>query len=285
MIVPVLAGCAAGGPGRSSACACSEVAFVLVLTGALAWDGWFASADQNATWSPVLGSSPSSAQWPPRSGGLGCHDLVDGICRPAGSGEPLRSRGEPSRSRVRRGSRWPGRCARRSRFACPCRARCRAVSGARCWRQAFSAVVVRGAGGNSGLVRRRAGCEVCHGRPGRMSPGLVMAGTGGALVRRDAGWHGRQRRYHGQGSAAALRRPGGRGFDVSGGSPSRCAARALRAAGHERGREDLHDGGAGGTRPAGPGHCPGAGLRPLPRASPIRDRWGSCCRRAGSRRI
>src|ERR1035441_10171236 len=24
-----------------------------------------------------------------------------------------------------------------------------------------------------------AGCEVCHGWPGRMSPGLVMAGTGG----------------------------------------------------------------------------------------------------------
>jgi len=31
-----------------------EVAFVLVLTGALVWAGWFASASQNATWSPVL---------------------------------------------------------------------------------------------------------------------------------------------------------------------------------------------------------------------------------------
>ena len=31
-----------------------EVAFVLVLTGALVWDGWFASASQNATWSWVL---------------------------------------------------------------------------------------------------------------------------------------------------------------------------------------------------------------------------------------
>ena len=31
-----------------------EVAFVLVLTGALAWAGWFASASQNATWSPFL---------------------------------------------------------------------------------------------------------------------------------------------------------------------------------------------------------------------------------------
>ena len=54
MIVPVLAGCAAGGPGTSSACACCEVAFVLVLTGALVWAGWFASASQNATWIPVL---------------------------------------------------------------------------------------------------------------------------------------------------------------------------------------------------------------------------------------
>ena len=30
------------------------VAFVLVLTGALVWAGSFASASQNATWSPVL---------------------------------------------------------------------------------------------------------------------------------------------------------------------------------------------------------------------------------------
>jgi hypothetical protein len=32
----------------------SEVAFVLVLAGALVWAGWFASASQNATWSAVL---------------------------------------------------------------------------------------------------------------------------------------------------------------------------------------------------------------------------------------
>jgi hypothetical protein len=31
-----------------------EVAFVLVLAGALVWDGWFASASQNATLTPVL---------------------------------------------------------------------------------------------------------------------------------------------------------------------------------------------------------------------------------------
>ena len=31
-----------------------EVAFVLVLAGALVWAGWFASASQNATWTPVL---------------------------------------------------------------------------------------------------------------------------------------------------------------------------------------------------------------------------------------
>ena len=32
----------------------SEVAFVLVLTGALVWAGWFASDSQAATWSTVL---------------------------------------------------------------------------------------------------------------------------------------------------------------------------------------------------------------------------------------
>ena len=34
----------------------SEVAFVLVLTGALAWMGWFASPVQAATWSAVVAS-------------------------------------------------------------------------------------------------------------------------------------------------------------------------------------------------------------------------------------
>jgi hypothetical protein len=46
-----------------------EVAFVLVLTGALVWAGWFASASQNATWSTVLititaaGATASSIRW------------------------------------------------------------------------------------------------------------------------------------------------------------------------------------------------------------------------------
>ena len=31
-----------------------KVAFVLVLAGAMAWVEWFASASQNATWTPVL---------------------------------------------------------------------------------------------------------------------------------------------------------------------------------------------------------------------------------------
>jgi hypothetical protein len=31
-----------------------QVTFVLVLAGALVWAGWFASASQNATWTPVL---------------------------------------------------------------------------------------------------------------------------------------------------------------------------------------------------------------------------------------
>jgi hypothetical protein len=31
-----------------------EVAFVLVLAGVGTWNGWFASASQNATWTPVV---------------------------------------------------------------------------------------------------------------------------------------------------------------------------------------------------------------------------------------
>ncbi|MFY9933668.1 MAG: hypothetical protein WAK82_37260 [Streptosporangiaceae bacterium] len=31
-----------------------QVAFVLVLTGALVWDGWFASVSQNVMWTPAL---------------------------------------------------------------------------------------------------------------------------------------------------------------------------------------------------------------------------------------
>jgi len=38
-----------------------EVAFVLVLTGALVWAGWFASAIQAATWTPVLSITAGTA--------------------------------------------------------------------------------------------------------------------------------------------------------------------------------------------------------------------------------
>jgi hypothetical protein len=44
-----------------------EVAFVLVLTGALVWAGWFASASQNATWTPVLVSIAVVAAVTPRA--------------------------------------------------------------------------------------------------------------------------------------------------------------------------------------------------------------------------
>jgi hypothetical protein len=44
-----------------------------------------------------------------------------------------------------------------------------------------------GTGRPAGMVAAR---EVCHGRAGRMSPGLVMAARAGAPVRRDAGLHG-----------------------------------------------------------------------------------------------
>ena len=47
------AGCAAGA-GEKLSVRLLLVAFVLVLTGALVWAGWFASASQNATWTPVL---------------------------------------------------------------------------------------------------------------------------------------------------------------------------------------------------------------------------------------
>jgi hypothetical protein len=43
------------------------VAFVLVLTGALVWAGWFASASQNATWTPVLVSIAVVAAVTPRA--------------------------------------------------------------------------------------------------------------------------------------------------------------------------------------------------------------------------
>jgi Zn-dependent protease with chaperone function len=46
------------------------VAFVLVLAGALVWAGWFASASQAATWTPVLVSiavGGAVAPWKRRS--------------------------------------------------------------------------------------------------------------------------------------------------------------------------------------------------------------------------
>jgi hypothetical protein len=43
-----------------------EVGFVLVLAGALVWAGWFASASQNATWTPVLVSLAVVAAVAPR---------------------------------------------------------------------------------------------------------------------------------------------------------------------------------------------------------------------------
>ena len=80
------------------------VAFVLVLTGALVWAGWFASDSQNATWSPFLITiaviaGPIGAviarrrSWMSRSRR---RDLL--ACGRPGRGEPSRSRG--------RGSRW-----------------------------------------------------------------------------------------------------------------------------------------------------------------------------------
>ena len=106
MIVPVLPGCAAG-PRRSSACACSWWRTFLSWPGR--WCGGVVRVRQRMPrgarcWSP----SPSSAQWPPGGGGLGCHDLVDGIGRPAAG---LAAAGPRDRAGGGRGGR--GRCVRR----------------------------------------------------------------------------------------------------------------------------------------------------------------------------
>ena len=93
------------------------VAFVLVLTGALVWDGWFASAIQNATWTPVLVSIAVVGAVAPGGGGLGCHDLVDGIGRPAAG---LAAASPRDRGGGGRGGR--GRCVRRW-FRLPVRTR------------------------------------------------------------------------------------------------------------------------------------------------------------------
>src|ERR1035437_2073741 len=156
MIAQVLPGCAAGGPGRSSACACSRWRPFLSWPGR--WRGRGGSRPLAKMprgprcWCP----SPSSLQWPlGRSGGLGCHDPVDGICRP-GSGEPSRSRGRRSRwSRSLRPAMVPP--ARPYPLIAPWRelrvlALLAAANGA-----GVCAVDTQGPAGNSGLVRRPGG--------------------------------------------------------------------------------------------------------------------------------
>lgn len=108
MIVPVLAGCAAGGPGRSSACACPR------WRSFLSWPGrWCGRGGSRPLarmprgprcWCP----SPSSAQWPLGRGGPGCHDPVDGVCRRAAD---LAAAGHRDRAGGGRGG--GGRCVRR----------------------------------------------------------------------------------------------------------------------------------------------------------------------------
>jgi hypothetical protein len=108
MIVPVLAGCAAGGSGRSPACACCW------WRSFLSWPGrWCGRGGSRPLarmprgprcWCP----SPSSAQLPSGSGGPGCHDPVDGVCRPAAD---LAAAGHRDRAGGGRGG--GGRCVRR----------------------------------------------------------------------------------------------------------------------------------------------------------------------------
>ena len=95
----------------------SEVAFVLVLAGAMAWMEWFASASQAATWSTVLVTIAVGGAVASRIGGLGCHDPVDGIGGPAAG---LAAAGPRDRAGGGRGGR--GRCVRRW-FRLPVRTR------------------------------------------------------------------------------------------------------------------------------------------------------------------
>ena len=108
MIVPVLAGCAAGGPGTSSACACSRWRSFLSWPGR--WRGWSGSRPiaRLPRGPRCWPSPPSAAELPLRIGGLGCHDLVDGICRPA-AGLAAASH----RDRAGGGRGGGGRCAGR----------------------------------------------------------------------------------------------------------------------------------------------------------------------------
>src|ERR1035441_2616010 len=166
--------------------------------------------------------SPSSAQLPLGRGGLGCHDLVDGIGRPAAGPAAARPRGRAGGGgggggagggaavldvtislRESAGLRpaWPRRAIAIARAgvavvavaasgdgsACPSVPGDRAISGAAGagaagrgqQRQAFVRSLCRGRLGTAAWPGVRTDGEVCHGRPGRMSPGLVMAGTGG----------------------------------------------------------------------------------------------------------
>jgi hypothetical protein len=147
-----------------------EVAFVLVLAGALAWNGWFASASQSATWTSVLVSIAVVGAVAPRKrrsrmSRSRWRDLP-AWGRP-GRGEPSRSRGLRSR-----GSRSLRPAVVSARLPAD-----RGVSGAA--GAGVFAVVMRGRPGTAAWSGVGTGCEVCHGRLWRVSPGLVMAGTGG----------------------------------------------------------------------------------------------------------
>ena len=159
-----------------------EVAFVLVLTGALVWAGWFASASQNATWTTVLvhhrrrrrsclceaavldvtisltGSAGLRPAWPRRALAIARAGVAVVAVAASGDGSACPSVPADRAISGAAGAGAAGRGQQRRRF----RGR---DAGGRRGQRLWSGV--------------RADGEVCHGRPGRMSPGLVMAGTGG----------------------------------------------------------------------------------------------------------
>ena len=91
------------------------VAFVLVLTGALAWAGWFASASQYATWSPVLMTIAAAGAVAPQPV---VSDVTIPLTGSAGGG--LAAASHRDRAGGGRGGR--GRCVRRW-FRLPVRTR------------------------------------------------------------------------------------------------------------------------------------------------------------------
>src|ERR1035437_5808513 len=115
-----------------------------------------------------------------------------------------------------------------------------------------------------------------------MSPGLVRAGTGGGAGPAECwlAWTTTALSRSGTcGGATAARAAGS--LMRSGGSPSRCAAGSSSRCWAPTGREDLHDGGAGGTGPPSPGRVRVLGCDPCRERALVRRRMGIMLQEGG----